>query len=38
MGLLEGSGKYVRHVKVHSPSDIDERAFSDLLKQAAGVR
>ena len=38
MGLLEGSGKYVHHVKVHSPSDIDERAFSDLLKQAAGVR
>ncbi len=34
--LLEGSGKYVRHVKVRAPSDIDERAFANLVKQAAG--
>ena len=32
--LLEGSGKYVRHIKVYDPSDIDSRAFSALLKQA----
>jgi hypothetical protein len=37
-GLLEGSGAYVRHVKVRTPSDIDERAFAALLKQAAGKR
>ncbi|HEY0672658.1 MAG TPA: DUF1801 domain-containing protein [Longimicrobiales bacterium] len=34
-GLLEGTGKYVRHIKVHDPSDIDNRAFAALLKQAA---
>ncbi len=34
-GLLEGKGKYVRHVKVRDPSEIDERAFAALLKQAA---
>ena len=33
-GLLEGSGKYVRHIKVRDASDIDSRAFSALLKQA----
>ena len=33
-GLLEGSGKYVRHIKVYDPSDMDNRAFSALLKQA----
>jgi uncharacterized protein YdhG (YjbR/CyaY superfamily) len=33
-GLLEGDGQYVRHVKVRSLSDIDERAFSALLQQA----
>jgi len=36
--LLEGSGKYVRHVKVHAVSEIDERAFASLLKEAAAVR
>ncbi len=35
-GLLEGAGKYVRHIKVHAASEIDERAFAALLKQAAG--
>ena len=37
-GLLEGEGKYVRHIKVHDPSEIDERAFAALLKHAARVR
>jgi len=36
--LLEGKGKYVRHIKVHGPSDIDEQAFALLLKQAARLR
>jgi hypothetical protein len=36
--LLEGNGKYVRHVKVHKPSGIDERSFATLLRQAAGTR
>jgi len=35
-GLLEGEGQYVRHVKLRSTSDIDERAFAALLRQAAG--
>jgi hypothetical protein len=37
-GLLEGAGKYVRHTKVHASSEIDERAFAALLRQAAGTR
>lgn len=36
--LLEGTGKYVRHIKVHNPDAIDKRAFASLLRQAAGVR
>lgn len=36
--LLEGSGRYVRHIKVHRPGEIDERAFALLLGQAAGSR
>ena len=35
-GLLEGKGQYVRHIKVHKPSDIDDRAFAALLREAAG--
>ena len=35
-GLLEGTGKYVRHTKVHAPSEINERAFAALLREAAG--
>src|SRR5215210_6700011 len=35
-GLLEGKGRYVRHTKVRTPSDIDRRSFAALLKQAAG--
>ena len=34
-GLLEGSGQYVRHTKVRTPGDIDERALAALLRQAA---
>ena len=34
-GLLEGEGKFVRHVKVRKRSDLDERAFGTLLRQAA---
>jgi hypothetical protein len=33
-GLLVGSGKYVRHVKVRAKTDIDARAFGALLRQA----
>jgi len=36
-GLLEGAGKYVRHLKVHHPADIDERTFGSLVRQAAGL-
>lgn len=34
--LLEGKGRYVRHTKVRAASDIDQRAFAALLRQAAG--
>jgi hypothetical protein len=34
-GLLEGHGAYVRHTKVRKPSEIDERPFAALLRQAA---
>ncbi len=37
-GLLEGQGKYVRHTKVRDPSEIDQRAFAALLRQAARMR
>ena len=37
-GLLEGKGRYVRHIKVRAPSAIDQRAFAPLLGQAAGSR
>lgn len=33
-GLLEGEGQYVRHIKVRKASDIDEKAFGALLRQA----
>ena len=33
-GLLAGSGKYVRHVKVRSAADIQPEAFTALIKQA----
>jgi hypothetical protein len=31
--LLAGSGKYVRHVKVRTPKDIDAEAFEALIEQ-----
>jgi hypothetical protein len=34
-GLLRGEGQYVRHIRLVKPSDIDERAFAALLRQAA---
>ena len=37
-GLLEGKGRFVRHIKVHDPADIDRRAFATLLKEAAASR
>lgn len=37
-GLLEGKGRYVRHIKVHDPSEIDQRTFGALLRQAAKSR
>jgi hypothetical protein len=36
-GLLEGNGQWVRHVKLRGPSDIDERTFAALLRQAVRV-
>ena len=37
-GLLEGEGAYVRHTKLHATTDIDERAFAALLRQATRKR
>jgi hypothetical protein len=37
-GLLEGKGKYVRHIKVGKRTAIDEPAFAALLRQAARPR
>jgi len=36
--LLQGSGQYVRHIKVRSSADIDARAFASLLRQAEKAR
>jgi hypothetical protein len=36
--LLEGKGAFVRHIKVRTPSDIDPRAFTPLLREASGSR
>jgi hypothetical protein len=33
-GLLKGEGKFVRHIKVRKRSDIDEKKFGTLLRQA----
>ena len=32
--LLQGNGKHVKHIKVYTISDIDEAAFSRLIRQA----
>ncbi len=34
MRLLNGEGKFVRHIKVRKRSEIDEKAFGALLRQA----
>lgn len=34
-GLLRGEGKFVRHIRLLKPSEINESAFRALLKQAA---
>lgn len=34
-GLLVGSGKHVRHVKVRTARDIDRDAFAELIAQVA---
>ena len=36
-GLLEGTGKRMRHVKIWSKSDIKKRLFTSWLKQAASM-
>jgi hypothetical protein len=33
-GLLQGSGKHVKHIKVYKLGDIDEAAFGRLIRQA----
>ncbi|HTL04245.1 MAG TPA: DUF1801 domain-containing protein [Gemmatimonadales bacterium] len=33
-GLLRGEGKYVRHIRLTAPSELHERAFTPLLRQA----
>ena len=38
LGLLEGKGQYVRHIKVRNPSEVDEKAFAALLRQSVGSR
>lgn len=35
--ILQGEGKYLRHVKVYKPSDIRERELARLLKQALAL-
>lgn len=32
--LLHGDGQYVRHIKLFKRSDLDEKAFAHLLRQA----
>jgi hypothetical protein len=34
-GLLKGEGQFVRHIKVFKRSDMDEKAFGSLTRQAA---
>ena len=37
-GLLQGKGRYVRHIQVRHTSAIDQRAFAALLRQATRSR
>jgi hypothetical protein len=34
-GLLEGQGRYVRHIKMRTPADVRRPAVARLLRQAA---
>lgn len=36
-GLLEGTGKWMRHVKVRSPGDLRKREYRALVEQAANL-
>lgn len=36
-GILEGTGKGLRHVKVYKASDIKERPVTALIRQAAAI-
>jgi hypothetical protein len=36
-GLLEGKGRYVRHVKIFDPAEIYERALIAMLRQAIAL-
>ncbi len=33
-GVLEGSGKFRRHVKLHRPEDVDDKGCAGFLQQA----
>jgi hypothetical protein len=37
-GLLEGTGKHLRHVKVRSKNDIKKKLFASWIKQAARAK
>jgi hypothetical protein len=37
-GLLEGSGKRMRHVKIRKPEDLKNRALHTLVRQAARLK
>jgi len=36
-GILDGTGKKLRHVKVREPKDIRQKEFKALLKQAVAL-
>ncbi len=36
-GLLEGTGKDMRHIKIRTMDDVDKATFTRLLRQAAGL-
>ncbi len=36
-GLLEGTGKQMRHVKINSPQDLNRRAVKALIQAAASL-
>ena len=33
-GLLEGSGKFMRHVKIRPDTDVDEKALTEMIERA----